>query len=118
MLFRSSPVVNNKSQEEFDLTSSVYSKERFNSTNFLEYAVKLQEDKGITVSFFRKIKIGNIEDEIQMSYKTNIHDECIVTKSTAGLAFNNIAFTDSIVFKASKVLTEEEEIRIYLVWHQ
>ena len=112
----SSPVIDSVSQEEFNFKSNAYTSTGLplNKTNFIEYNVELPA--GTTVSFFRKVNVKNISSEIEMSYKTDIHTPVVISESTGGLALNNIAFTGSIVFKASTQLLGAQEIKIYLLW--
>ena len=112
----SSPVISGISQEEFNFKSNAYTSTGLplNKTNFIEYGVKFSTDA--SVSLFRKVNVKNISDEIEMSYKTDNHTAVVITESTAGLALSNIAFTNSLIFKASKQLLANEEIRIYLLW--
>ena len=112
----SSPVIGSVSQEEFNFKSNAYTSTglTLNKTNFIEYSVNFSVSA--SVSLFRKVNVKNISNEIAMSYKTDIHTPVVISESTAGLALNNIAFTGSIIFKASKQLLASEEIRIYLLW--
>lgn len=111
-----SPVVNGVSQEELKLNSSDGTLDGFplSKTNFIEYAVSLPIGK--TISFIRKLNVENITIQEVMSYKTDTKQEVVIDQSTSGLALNNIAFTDSIIFKASTQLTGNEEIKIILAW--
>jgi len=112
----SSLVIGGVSQEEFNLKSNAYTSTGLplNKTNFIEYAAKFSVSA--SVSLLRKVNVKNISDEIEMSYDPKIHTPVLISESTAGLALNNIAFTNSLIFKASKQLLTGEEIRIYLLW--
>lgn len=116
----SSPVFNGVSQEEFNFTSNEGTLDGFPpiSTNFIEYAVSVPQ--GITVTFIRKLSVNansqTIEIEQEMSYKTDTYQPVIIDQSTSGLALNNIAFTGSIIFRASQQLQNNEQIKIILTW--
>ena len=112
----SSPVVSGGNQEEFNFVSNQGTNDGLPpiKTNFIEYAVIVPTGK--SVKFIRKLNVGNISIEQPMSYKTDTFQEVIINDSTSGLALNNIAFTGSIVFRTSSILSAGEEVKIILAW--
>lgn len=112
----SSPVVSGGNQEEFNFVSNQGTNDGLPpiKTNFIEYAVIVPTGK--SVKFIRKLNVGNISIEQPMSYKTDTFQEVIINDSISGLALNNIAFTGSIVFRTSSILSAGEEVKIILAW--
>ncbi len=112
----SSPVVSGGNQEEFNFASNQGTIDGLPpiKTNFIEYAVTVPTGK--SVKFIRKLNVGNISIEQPMSYKPDIFQEVVINASISGLALDNIAFTGSIVFRTSSILSAGEEVKIILAW--